>query len=692
MDKTFDPQKHEEALYKRWESSGSFTPEIDPSKKPFVIMMPLPNVTGALHIGHALMLTLQDILIRYQRMRGRPTLYLPGKDHAAIAAQNVIEKKLWEEEERTRHDLGKKEFLKRMWEWMDTYGNLIEDQVRKIGTSCDWSRKRFTMDEKYQRSVEEAFKRLRRKGLIYQGEALVNWCPRCGTTLSNLEVEHEERRAKLWFIDYPSSKKGERGITVATTRPETMLGDVAVAVSPKDKRYQKMVGKKVLLPLLGRELPVIVDETVDSQFGTGAVKITPAHDPNDFAIARHHQLPLVKVIDTSDKITKEGGPYEGLGKEEAREKVLADLSEKGCLHKIDEGYSHSVGVCYRCRTAIEPLVLEQWFVKATVLAKPAIEAVKKGEVKIIPKRFEKVYLHWMENIHDWCISRQIWWGHPVPAKGSQDTLDTWFSSALWPFATLGWPKKTADLDYFYPGTVMETGWDILFFWVARMMMMGIELMGDIPFSTIVLHGMVKDKTGKKMSKSRPDYNIDPLDMIGKYGADPLRMALVVGVSLGQDQTLAEEKVLGYRNFANKVWNIGRFTRLALEGGETFSPEKKSLALEEEDRALLKKKDQLVKRVSRDLGSYRFSQAGEAIYQFVWHELADIYIEKIKDRLREGDGAAQATLLEAVGDSLKLLHPFMPFVTEAVWQELRGVGEVAEGEELLITSSWPDGNR
>jgi len=680
MDKTFKPQKTEEKIYKKWEASGAFTPKIDPKKKPFVIMMPLPNVTGELHIGHALMLTLQDILTRYHRMKGEPTLYLPGKDHAAIGAQNVVERELWKEEKKTRHDLGKEEFLRRMWAWMDKYGEVIEDQVRRVGISCDWSRKRFTMDKEYQAAVKKAFKQLRRKGLIYQGERLVNWCPRCGTTLSDIEVEHEERKGKLWFINYPSVEEGEVGITVATTRPETMLGDTAVAVNPKDKKYKKFVGKKVTLPLLYREIPVIADEAIDPKFGTGAVKVTPAHDPQDFEIGQRHKLPSIKVVGPDDKITKEGGPYAGMGKMEAREKIVADLKEPEFLEDVEEDYTHSVGVCYRCGTVIEPLLSNQWFVKIAPLAKPAIAAVKKGKIKIVPKRFEKVYFNWMENIRDWCVSRQIWWGHPLPIKGSEDTLDTWFSSALWPFATLGWPKKTKDLKYFYPGTVLETGYDILFFWVARMIMMGIEMMGEIPFTTVVLNGMVKDITGKPMSKSRPEYNIDPLEVIGKYGADPLRMAVVVGVTLGQDQTLAEEKVIGYRNFANKVWNIGRFTSLANQ--QVAKGEQRRVGrLKPEDKKILKELDQLTKKVTKDLDNFRFSQAGEAIYQFMWHRLADVYIEKIKGRLKKGDQAAQETLLTIVKTCLKLLHPFMPFVTEAVWGEL-------EEKELLIISPWP----
>lgn len=680
MDKTFKPQKFEERIYKKWEASGALTPKIDPKKKPFVIMMPLPNVTGELHIGHALMLTLQDILTRYHRMKGEPTLYLPGKDHAAIGAQNVVERELWKEEKKTRHDLGKEKFLRRMWAWMDKYGEVIEDQIRRVGISCDWSRKRFTMDKEYQAAVKEAFQQLRRKGLIYQGERLVNWCPRCGTTLSDIEVEHEERKGKLWFINYPSVEEGEIGITVATTRPETMLGDTAVAVNPRDKKYKKFVGKKVTLPLLYREIPVIADEAVDPKFGTGAVKVTPAHDPQDFEIGQRHKLPAIKVIGPDDKITKEGGPYAGMEKMKAREKIVTDLKEPEFLEDVEEDYTHPVGVCYRCGTVVEPLLSNQWFVKIAPLAKPAIAAVKKGKIKIVPKRFEKVYFNWMENIRDWCVSRQIWWGHSLPIKGSEDTLDTWFSSALWPFATLGWPKKTKDLKYFYPGTVLETGYDILFFWVARMIMMGIEMMGEIPFTTVVLNGMVKDITGKPMSKSRPKYNIDPLEVIGKYGADPLRMAVVVGVTLGQDQTLAEEKVIGYRNFANKVWNIGRFTYLTSRQ-KGRSRQKKAGDLKPEDKKILKELDQLTKKVTKDLDNFRFSQAGEVIYQFMWHRLADIYIEKIKERLKKGDRAAQETLLAIVKTCLKLLHPFMPFVTEAVWENL---GE----KNLLISAPWP----
>jgi len=690
MDKVFKPQEIEGKIYQRWEKSGAFRPRIDPKKKPFVVMMPLPNVTGSLHIGHALMLSLQDILVRYHRMKGEPTLYLPGKDHAAIAAQNVVEKELWEKERKTRQDLGREEFLKRVGNWMEKYGRVIEDQIRRMGASCDWGRKRFTMDAEYRASVREAFRRLQKKGLIYQGERIINWCSHCGTTLSDLEVEHEEREGKLWYIKYPLAENepteekvgksaGVSSIRVATTRPETMLGDTAVAVNPRDKRYQRFVGRRVILPLVNREIPIVADEAVDPRFGTGAVKVTPAHDPQDFEIAQRHQLPSIKVIGFDNKMTEEAGAYAGLDVSEAREGVVADLKKKKFLEK-EVPFKHAIGVCYRCKTVAEPLVSRQWFVKIAPLAKPAIEAVRKGKVRTFPKRFEKVYFNWMESIHDWNISRQIWWGHPLPVEGSEDTLDTWFSSALWPLAALGWPKKTRDLDYFYPGTVLETGYDILFFWVARMIMMGIELGGAVPFTTVVLNGMVKDMTGKKMSKTRPEYNIDPIDVIEKQGADALRMALVVGVVLGQDQTLAEEKVVGYRNFANKIWNIGRFTRMNL-AASSAGDQGSSRDLKSEDRRILKELNQLVKKVTKDLDDFRFSPAGEALYQFLWHRLADLYIEQIKERLREGDLAARETLQTCVKTGLKLLHPFMPFVTEAVWSEL---GE----KESLITSPWP----
>jgi len=737
VDKKFKPQEVEKKIYEKWERSGAFTPKVDLKRKPFVIMMPPPNVTGSLHIGHALFLSLQDIMVRYHRMKGDPTLYLPGKDHAAIGAQNVVERELWKNEKKTRHDLGKKEFLKRMWIWMDKYGEVIESQIRRMGASCDWSRKRFTMDEEYRAAVKEAFERLRKKGLIYRGERMVNWCPRCGTTLSDIEVEHEERSGSLWYIKYPLANSrpadpstsagktiqagklksgGSRSaevspvkyIVVATTRPETMLGDTAVAVNPKDERYKGLVGRTAILPLMDRKIPIIADETVDLKFGTGAVKITPAHDPRDYGIGQRHKLPTVTVVGFDDKITEEGGKYAGLEKLEARRRIVQDLKEKGLLEK-EEVHRHAVGVCYRCKSVVEPLLSEQWFVRATSLARPAIEAVRKGKIKIVPKRFTKVYLHWMENIRDWCISRQIWWGHPVPVEGSDDTLDTWFSSAIWPFATLGWPHSAnatgaselrqrsasqgnpSDLEYFYPTTVLETGWDILFFWVARMVMMGIELTGDVPFNTVVLHGMVKDKTGKKMSKSRPEHNIDPLEVIEKYGSDALRMSLVVGATLGQDMTLSENKIVGYRNFANKVWNIGRFVcltsseRLAASSrkmeGRAVHRIPKAVSLKSEDKEILEELNQLVKKITKDLDNYRFSQAGEAIYQFMWHRLADVYIEEIKNRLREGDQAAQETLLTTVKTCLKLLHPFMPFVTEAVWGNL-------EEKKLLITSPWP----
>ena len=703
VEKVFSPQKIEEKIYEKWERAGVFSPfipnrrEEDKVAPPFVIMMPLPNVTGTLHIGHALMLTLQDILTRYHRMKGEPALYLPGKDHAAIAAQNVVERELWKKEKKTRHDLGKDEFLRRMWDWMDKYGNLIEGQIRRIGASCDWSRKRFTMDEEYRKAVETAFARLRRKGLIYQGKRLVNWCSRCGTTLSDLEVEYEERSDPLYFIRYGP-------FTLATVRPETKFGDTAIAVNPKDSRYKKYIGKELEFEtLLGRRrMKVIADEAVDPKFGTGVVKVTPAHDPVDFEIGQRHNLEIRQVIGFDGRLNEKTGPYKGLTVEEARERVARDMERRGLLEKIDSDYIHSVGVCYRCGTVIEPMVSKQWFVstrkkakiesknlkkmlgvKEASLGEMGLLVVKRGHIKIIPKRFEKIYLHWMENIKDWCISRQIWWGHPLPVKGSEDTLDTWFSSALWPFATLGWPKKTRDLRYFYPGTVLETGWDILFFWVARMIMMGLALMGDIPFRTVVLHGMVKDKTGKKMSKTRPEYNVDPLEVIGKYGADALRMALVTGVALGQDLTLSEEKVVGYRNFANKVWNIARFTKMNVKPQAAEYRMRDAEELRPEDKMILKEARQLVGKVTKGLDNYQFSQAGDAIYQFMWHKLADVYIEKIKGRLRGGDPVAQQTLLNVVKTCLTLLHPFMPFLTEAVWQELRTA-------KLLVTPSCKKG--
>jgi len=698
MDKTYKPQEVEQKWYKFWEEGGYFssetrkrrfsseargsyfTPRIDPKKKPFVMMMPPPNVTGSLHIGHALVLTIEDIIVRYHRMKGEPTLYLPGKDHAAISAQNVVEKELLKEG-LSRQELGREKFLERMWRWMEEYGSVIEDQTRRMGASCDWTRKCFTMDEGMREAVVETFNRLHKKGLIYQGERIINWCSRCGTVLSDLEVDHEEKKAKLWFVRYnlktPAFAKASAGrqnskptfITVATTRPETMLGDTAVAVHPDDKRYQDLIGQKVILPLMNREIPIIADEVVDPEFGTGAVKITPAHDPTDFEIGQRHSLENIQVIGFDGKMTKLAGPYKEETVAVARGRVLEDLRKIDILAK-EEDYTHSVGACERCGTTVEPLISKQWFVKMKPLAKPAIEAVKSGKIKIVPERFEKVYFHWMENIQDWCISRQLWWGHKIPLEGEEDTLDTWFSSGLWPFATLGWPKETQDFKYFYPTTVLETGYDILFFWVARMIMLGIEMTGKVPFETVYLHGLVRDKRGQKMSKSKGNV-IDPIGFINEYGADALRMALIVGSAPGGDISLSEEKVRGYRNFSNKLWNITRFI-LSDSSKQGLKEESK------QDAALKSLVDVTIKQTTEDLENFRMDLAAERLYHVVWDDFASVYLENYKKGL-----VSYSALFESFMKLLKLLHPFMPFITEEIYQRLPN-----KDAESIMIAPWP----
>ena len=670
MDKVYKPQEVEKKWYQFWEESGYFTPQIDSSKKPFVMMMPPPNVTGSLHVGHALVLTIEDIIVRYHRMKGEPTLYLPGKDHAAISAQNVVEKELAKEGV-TRQELGREKFLERMWQWMEEYGSVIEDQTRRMGASCDWTRTRFTMDERMREAVIEAFDRLYKKGLIYQGERIINWCARCETVLSDLEVDHEEKKAKLWYIKYNLKIQISKPtfITVATTRPETMLGDTAVAVNPNDKRYKDLIGQKVILPLMNREIPIIADEAIDSEFGTGAVKVTPAHDLTDFEIGQRHNLETIQVVGFDGKMTKLAGPYKEETVAVARGRVLEDLRKLDILEK-EEDYTHSVGVCERCGTIVEPLVSKQWFVKAKPLAKPAIEAVKSGKIKITPKRFEKTYFHWMENIRDWCISRQLWWGHKIPLEGEEDTLDTWFSSGLWPFATLGWPKETEDFDYFYPTTVLETGYDILFFWVARMIMLGIEITGEVPFETVYLHGLVRDKHGKKMSKSKGNV-LDPMGFIDEYGADALRMALIMGNAPGTDYSLSEDKIKGMRNFTNKLWNIARFMLRGEEKKKVDEPSEQDVALE----SLL---NTTIKEVNKNFEDYRFDLAAERLYHVVWDEFASRYLEDYKKGL-----VSYAVLLESFTKLLKLLHPFMPFITEEIYQKLP-----SKDAESIMVAPWP----
>lgn len=672
MEKIYQPEKYEKDIYALWEKGGYFKPKIARSKNPFVIPMPPPNVTGELHIGHALTATLEDILIRYHRMGQEPALWIPGVDHAGIATQVVLEHEL-EKEGKTRFDLGREKFIKRIWEWIEKYGHVIDDQHKRLGASADWTRRGFTLSPDYQEAVKNAFQILWEKKLIYQGERIINWCPRCGTAISDLENEYEEEKGTIYYLNYGI-------IDVATTRPETIFADVAVAVNPRDNRYKKLIGKVATLPLTGKKLPIIQDTTIDKDFGTGALKVTPAHDELDFEIGERHKLPRPQVIDFDGKMKKgEFVPkkYWGMTAEEARLAVVRDLKKEGLIKK-EQKITHARGHCQRCATLTEPLISKQWFVKMKPLAEPAIKAVKEGKVKIVPKRFEKVYFHWMENIRDWCISRQVWWGHKIPIPGETDVLDTWFSSSLWPFATLGWPKKTSDLAYFYPATVLETGYDILFFWVARMIIMGLALTGKVPFEIVYLHGLVRDKRGRKMSKTLGNV-IDPLFYVEKYGADALRFSLVVGTTPGNDMRLSEEKIIGYRNFANKIWNIARFILSHAGKTEVFhSP------THEDDKWIISELQKTKEFVSESLDNFRLSPAGEEIYDFIWHKFADIYIEKTKNRRAD----AQPTLLFVLQESLKLLHPFMPFVTEIIWQIARKKDTGMFKEKALIIASWP----
>jgi len=693
--KAYDPRKVEAKWYQFWLEKGYFTPEIDPHKKPFVIIMPPPNVTGELHLGHAVPATLEDLIIRWHRMRGEPTLWLPGIDHAGIAAQVVVEQAL-AQEELTRHDLGRERFLERMWQWMEKYGHTIAEQHQRLGASCDWTRERFTMDEEPSRAVRTTFVRLYEKGLIYRGERIINWCPRCATALSDLEVEHEEETGHLYYVNYRLA--GDDGfITVATTRPETILGDTAVAVNPKDGRFRNLLGKKAILPVIEREIPIIADEAVELAFGTGAVKITPAHDPVDFEVAQRQGLPSVNILNPDGTMNQNAGPYEGLDRFACREAILADLEKEGLLLKV-EPHLHSVGHCFRCTTVIEPWASKQWFVKVTPLAIPAIDAVVEGRIAIIPERFTKVYLNWMENIRDWCISRQLWWGHRIPVwycedcaeitvaiddpqacshcgsaniHQDPDVLDTWFSSALWPHSTLGWPEETEDFRYFYPTTVMETGYDILFFWVARMIMMGLENTGEIPFKSVYLHGLLRDEKGEKMSKVRGNV-VNPLDAIAKYGTDALRFALSTGTSPGNDIRLGSQKLEASRNFANKLWNAARFVvgnmgeRVSLDEVESLSA-----TLPSEDRWILSRLHRLAATVNKLMEDWLFGEAQRQIHDFLWGEFCDWYIEMAKIRLSQPQSPSPMPVLAYVLEtSLRLLHPFMPFITEELWQSLK----------------------
>ncbi len=682
LPKTYQPQKTESQVYQAWEKSGFFNPDklkVEKTAKKYTITIPPPNVTGELHMGHALNAFIQDILIRWKRMQGYKTLWLPGTDHAGIATQNVVEKKL-KKEGKTRHDLGKEKFLKEVWAWKNKYGDLILNQFKKLGCSCDWSRTAFTMDKNYQKAVETAFLHYYKKGLIYQGKRVINWCPRCRTSLSDLELEHKEEKSHLWYIKYPLNNSKEF-IKVATTRPETMLGDTAVAVNPNDKRYKKIIGKTVILPLVDRKIPIIADKTIDAEFGTGAVKVTPAHSPIDAEIAERHDLPAIQVISDKGRMTKQAGrDFASLTVLDARKKVVEKLEKQKLLAKIED-YVHQVPCCYRCNSVIEPLISRQWFVKMDKLAQLAIKAVKSGQVKFHPKRWEKLYFDWLNNIKDWCISRQIWWGHKIPLKGEEDVLDTWFSSALWPFATLGWPKKTKDLKEFYPTDVLSTARDIINLWVARMIYSGLEFTNKIPFTDVVIHATILTEDGKRMSKSLGT-GIDPLDLVKKYGADATRFGMIYQSLGGQDIHFSEENILMGKKFANKIWNASRFALMQI-GNEKIVLTKKQPSgqkITAADKKILKQLETTTKKIDTELNKYRFGQAAHILYDFFWHDLCDEYIECAK---KQNNKQTKEILAYVLVNSLKLLHPFMPFVTESIYQQL----PFKEGKFLMI-ETWP----
>ena len=703
LPKVYDPGTVEKRIYDMWQSHGCFKGVIDPDKKPFSIVMPPPNVTGQLHMGHALDSTLQDILTRYKRMQGYAALWLPGTDHAGIATQIKVEEELRVKEGLTRYDLGREKFLERVWDWKNKYGDRIVEQQKVLGASCDWDRSAFTMDETRAKSVRETFCELYEKGLIYKGSRIINWCPKCRTALSDAEVEYKDMPGSFWHIRYPIEDSDEEFI-IATTRPETMLGDSGVAVHPDDERYKHLVGKNAILPLIGRKLPIVADEYVELGFGTGAVKMTPCHDPNDYEVGLRHNLEQILCIDEDAKIIN-GGKYNGMDRYEARKAIVADLEEQGYLVKV-EPYNHNVGCCYRCGTVVEPLTSPQWFVKMKPLAEAAIEVVKDGRIKFVPERFTKTYMNWMENVHDWCISRQLWWGHRIPAwycddcgkitvaredpceceychskniRQEEDVLDTWFSSALWPFSTMGWPDKTPELDYWYPTSVMVTGYDIIFFWVARMIFSGMEQMKKEPFHTVFIHGLVRDSQGRKMSKSLGN-GIDPLEMAEKYGADALRFNLITGNSPGNDMRFYVEKCEAMRNFCNKIWNASRFVMMNLTVEDNHLPE----MLETEDKWILSKLNRVIKEVCDNMDSFELGVAAGKIYDFIWDDYCDWYIELTKPRLNGSDEAAkesaQRVLLYVLVEILKLLHPFMPFITEEIWQALPH-----EGDALMMQS-------
>ena len=711
LETTYDPGAIEERLYQKWLDNKYFHAEVDETKQPYTIVIPPPNITGKLHMGHALDETLQDILIRFKKMQGYNALWIPGTDHASIATEVKIINAL-KEEGIEKEDLGREKFLERAWDWKEEYGGTIIEQMKKLGSSCDWDRERFTMDEGCSEAVKEVFIKLYEKGYIYRGSRIINWCPVCQTSISDAEVEYEDQAGHFWHIKYPVVGSEGEYVEIATTRPETLLGDSAVAVHPDDERYTHLVGKMLELPLCNRQIPVVADEYVDREFGTGAVKITPAHDPNDFEVGKRHDLPEINILNDDATINKNGGKYEGMDRYEARKAIVADLEEQGYLVKIKE-HEHNVGTHDRCGTTVEPMIKPQWFVKMEELAKPAIEAVKNGDLKFVPERYTKTYLHWLENIRDWCISRQLWWGHRIPAyycdecgevvvaretpevcpkcgckhfTQDEDTLDTWFSSALWPFSTLGWPEKTKELDYFYPTNTLVTGYDIIFFWVVRMVFSGYEQTGKSPFDTVLIHGLVRDEQGRKMSKSLGN-GINPLDVIAQYGADALRFTLITGNAPGNDMRYTEKRVIASRNFANKIWNASRFIMMNLEGKTVTEPaDLNELCFE--DKWILSKLNTVIRDVTDNMDKYELGIAVQKVYDFLWDELCDWYIEMAKVRLWKADENPKAandalwTLRTALTEGLKLLHPYMPFITEEIYCTL------LPEEESIMISDWP----
>lgn len=720
--KNYDPKDIEDRLYEKWIKKGYFHAEPDSGKKPFTIVIPPPNITGQLHMGHALDNTMQDILVRFKRMQGYNALWQPGTDHASIATEAKIVEKL-KQEGTSKEELGREEFLKRAWAWKEEYGGRIVSQLKKLGSSCDWERERFTMDEGCSKAVEEVFCKMHRKGLIYKGSRIINWCPVCETSISDAEVEYEEQAGHFWHIKYPVVGTDEF-LEFATTRPETMLGDTAVAVHPDDERYAHLVGKTVRVPFVNREIPVVADSYVEKDFGTGVVKITPAHDPNDFEVGKRHNLPEINIMNDDATINENGGKFAGMDRYKVRKQIVEELKEMGLLVRVED-YSHNIGTCYRCHTTVEPLIKQQWFVRMNELIKPAVEAVKNKEIQLIPERMEKIYYNWTDNIKDWCISRQLWWGHRIPAyycgdcgeitvakkaeapnvcpkcggvhlKQDEDTLDTWFSSALWPFSTLGWPEKTKDLEYFYPTSVLVTGYDIIFFWVIRMIFSGYEHTGKKPFDTVLFHGLVRDSLGRKMSKSLGN-GIDPLEVIDKYGADALRFTLITGNAPGNDMRFYWERVEASRNFANKVWNASRFILMNMAGmrEQNLNPAEKFVekdALTSADRWILSKANKLVSEVTDNLEHYEMGIAAQKIYDFIWEEFCDWYIEMVKPRLY-GDNAASKkaamwTLRTVLSISLRLLHPYMPFVTEEIFCTLKEAEGMIDEEQSIMVSVWP----